>query len=110
MQIGKLAALTGVSIRMLRYYESAGLLHPTRTEAGYRCFTREDVAVVKRILTLNQAGFTLPAIRGLLNCVGSETAPCETLKIRVREQLDEIDRRIETLYESRALLNQLLTP
>ncbi|MBJ2696307.1 MerR family DNA-binding transcriptional regulator, partial [Salmonella enterica subsp. enterica serovar Weltevreden] len=28
MQIGKLAALTGVSIRMLRYYESAGLLHP----------------------------------------------------------------------------------
>ena len=26
MQIGKLAALTGVSIRMLRYYESAGLL------------------------------------------------------------------------------------
>ncbi|WP_279026019.1 hypothetical protein [Gibbsiella quercinecans] len=51
----------------------------------------------------------MPAVRGLLNCVGSKTAPCETLKIRVREQLDEIDRRIETLYESRALLNQLLT-
>lgn len=39
MQIGKLAELSGVSIRMLRYYENAGLLHPTSTETGYRHFT-----------------------------------------------------------------------
>lgn len=37
-----------------------------------------------------------------------ETAPCETLKISVREQLDEIDHQIETLHESRELLNKLL--
>ncbi|MBJ3674482.1 MerR family DNA-binding transcriptional regulator, partial [Salmonella enterica subsp. enterica serovar Braenderup] len=48
MQIGKLAALTGVSIRMLRYYESAGLLHPSRTDTGYRSFSSEDVDIVRR--------------------------------------------------------------
>lgn len=108
MQIGKLAAVTGVSIRMLRYYERAGLLHPARTEAGYRRFTAEDIEVVKRILTLNRAGLTLSAVRGLLNCVRSGTAPCETLKIKIRDQLNQIERQIEALSESRKLLSQLL--
>ncbi|WP_407732146.1 MerR family transcriptional regulator [Pseudocitrobacter faecalis] len=109
MQIGKLAAMTGVSIRMLRYYESIGLLHPSRTEAGYRRFTMEDIDVVKHIITLNRAGFTLPAVLGLLNCVRSGTAPCDTLKIKIREQLTQIEHQVETLNESRKLLNQLLT-
>ncbi|EFC1509901.1 MerR family transcriptional regulator [Escherichia coli] len=109
MQIGKLAAMTGVSIRMLRYYESAGLLHPARTETGYRSFTVNDVDVVKRILILNRAGFSLPAIHGLLNCVNAGATPCETLKIKIREQLTRIEHQVETLNESRKLLNQLLT-
>lgn len=109
MQIGKLAAMTGVSIRMLRYYESIGLLHPARTEAGYRRFTIDDIDVVKRILILNRAGFSLPAIHGLLNCVHAGTTPCETLKIKIREQLTRIERQVENLNESRKLLNQLLT-
>ncbi|MBS0849286.1 MerR family transcriptional regulator [Citrobacter sp. JGM124] len=109
MQIGKLAAVTGVSIRMLRYYENAGLLHPTRTEAGYRRFTGEDIEVVKRILLLNRAGFTLSAVRGLLTCVRAGTAPCDALKIKIREQLSLIEHQVEALNESRNLLNQLLT-
>lgn len=109
MQIGKLAAMTGVSIRMLRYYEGVGLLHPTRTETGYRRFTMEDIDVVKHIITLNRAGFTLPAVLGLLNCVRSGTVPCDTLQIKIREQLTQIEHQVETLNESRKLLNQLLT-
>ncbi|EAA6444366.1 TPA: MerR family transcriptional regulator [Salmonella enterica subsp. enterica serovar Liverpool] len=108
MQIGKLAMLTGVSIRMLRYYESAGLLHPARTDAGYRSFTPDDVDIVRRILILNGAGFTLPVVRRLLNCIQSGTEPCEELKIKVREQLAQIDRQFESLSESRKLLNQLI--
>ncbi|EAA7700527.1 MerR family transcriptional regulator [Salmonella enterica subsp. enterica serovar Cerro] len=108
MQIGKLAALTGVSIRMLRYYESAGLLHPSRTDAGYRSFSSEDVDIVRRILILNGAGFTLPVVRRLLNCIHSGTEPCEELKAKVREQLAQIDRQFESLSQSRKLLNQLI--
>ena len=109
MQIGKLAALTGVSIRMLRYYESEGLLHPARTDAGYRSFTSEDVDIVRRILILNGAGFTLPVVRLLLNCIHSETEPCEALKIKVREQLDLVEYQFKTLHKSRELLNKRLT-
>ncbi|EBS7635142.1 MerR family transcriptional regulator [Salmonella enterica] len=108
MQIGKLAAITGVSIRMLRDYESAGLLHPARTEAGYRHFTEGDVDTVRRILILNSAGFTLPVVRRLLNCIHFGASPCEVLKIKVREQLEQIDRQFEVLSETRELLNKLL--
>lgn len=108
MQIGKLAAITGVSIRMLRYYEQAGLLQPARSQAGYRQFRAEDIDVVKRILILNRAGFTLPVVYGLLNCVQSGTVPCETLKIKIREQLALIKCQVENLNESSRLLNQLL--
>lgn len=108
MQIGKLAVLTGVSIRMLRYYESAGLLHPSRTDAGYRSFSSEDVDIVRRILILNGAGFTLPVVRSLLNCVHAGISPCEELKAKVREQLTQIDRQFEALSESRNLLNKFL--
>lgn len=109
MQIGKLAELTGVSIRMLRHYESVGLLRPRRTASGYRRFTLEDIDTVKRILTLNRAGFTLPVVRSLLNCVESGTEPCEALKVKVREQLAQIDNQFEALRESRRLLNYLMT-
>ncbi|ENQ6442259.1 MerR family transcriptional regulator [Citrobacter freundii] len=108
MQIGKLAALTGVSVRMLRYYESVGLLHPVRTDTGYRSFTPADVDIVRRILILNGAGFTLPVVRRLLNCIHSGTEPCEELKVKVREQLAQIDRQFASLSESRKLLNHLI--
>lgn len=108
MQIGKLAEHTGVSIRMLRYYENAGLLHPTRTKAGYRCFAPQDVDVVKRIVVLNQTGLSLPVIASVLNCVRGGATPCETLKSKIREQLTLIDRQVGVLAKSRELLNGLL--
>ena len=64
--------------------------------------------IVRRILILNGAGFTLPVVRGLLNCVHEGTEPCEELKIKVREQLVQIDRQFEALSESRKLLNHLI--
>lgn len=108
MQIGKLAELTGVSIRMLRYYENAGLLHPTRTETGYRDFAVHDADVVRRILMLKRAGFTLPVIASVLNCVRAGARPCDALKMKIREQLALIDRQVDALGQSRELLKGLL--
>ena len=38
MKIGDLAQRTGVSVRMLRFYEAQGLLSPARNAAGYRLY------------------------------------------------------------------------
>ena len=49
MKIGELAALTGVSVRSLRYYESQGLITPVRQANGYREYSPLAVETVETI-------------------------------------------------------------
>lgn len=52
---GQLAALTGLSIRTLRYYDQIGLFSPSLyTEAGHRRYTSEDMQMLLQILVLKK--------------------------------------------------------
>ena len=68
MRIGELARKTGVSVRMLRYYERQGLLTPRRTAAGYRMYANGDTERVRRIVLLNRAGLSLATLRPVIAC------------------------------------------
>ncbi|MBS1181560.1 MAG: transcriptional regulator, MerR family [Proteobacteria bacterium] len=109
MQIGALSQRTGVSIRMLRHYETVGLLSPARTASGYRSFAADDVATVRRIAVLSEAGLTLSAIRGLLPCArGALTGepPCPAFRAGVRAKIADIDAKMKALSESRSILSE----
>lgn len=113
MKIGELASRSRVSERMLRYYEKEGLLRPGRTASGYRDYSDEDVAVVRRIVLFNSAGLTLRTIAALLPCILAGAAaqePCEALKDRIGEKLEELDQQIAQLQESRNLLASIGIP
>ena len=69
MQIGQLAKKSGISIRMLRYYEHQGLIVPMRSESGYRIYNAKDEERLRRIRILTKAGLTLQAISLLLPCI-----------------------------------------
>ncbi|GBF74442.1 putative MerR family transcriptional regulator [Paenibacillus sp. 598K] len=57
MRIGELAALTGVSVRSLRYYDKLGLLTPLRRDNGYRDYSPLAVEQVRTIqLYLDHGG------------------------------------------------------
>lgn len=109
MQIGELSRRTGVSIRMLRHYEAKGLISPVRTAAGYRAFAADDVATVRRIAVLSEAGLTLSAIRVLLPCARGALAgeaPCPAFRAGVRAKIADIDARMAALAESRQILSE----
>lgn len=112
MRIGELSRRTGVSVRMLRYYEGEGLLAPPRTEAGYRDYGPAEQETVLRIRMLGAAGMTLETIQQLLPCMTNNNPdfrPCNELRKILAQQVGLIDERIETLSQSRTILAGFLS-
>lgn len=107
MRIGELSALTGVSQRLLRYYEEQGLLVPRRDTNGYRVYDDDAVVTVRQIRALLAAGLSTCVIREVLPCVRGEKPElemCPSLVRTLREQLDALDERIDDLRQTRGAL------
>jgi DNA-binding transcriptional MerR regulator len=109
MKIGELARETGVSVRLLRYYEEQELLTSERTAGGHRTYSPDAAAMVGRIRVLLAAGLTSRVIRDLLPCVagpGIDLDPC--VLDHLRNELDGIDARITGLQDARSSLADIL--
>ncbi|EEG75558.1 MerR family transcriptional regulator [[Clostridium] hylemonae] len=68
-RIGEFSKLTQVSVRMLRYYDDAGLLKPERTDpqTGYRMYSAAQIPVLNRIIYLRDSGFGVAEIMEAVN-------------------------------------------
>ena len=67
LSIGRLAALTGLPVRTIRFYSDAGLLPPSRrTEAGHRRYSATDVARLQLVRTLRELDVDLDTVGQLL--------------------------------------------
>ena len=68
MNIGQASRATGVSSKMIRYYESVGLIRPAdRTESNYRDFSDRDVNELRFIRRARNLGFSVEEITHLLS-------------------------------------------
>jgi DNA-binding transcriptional MerR regulator len=111
MQIGALSKRTGVSVRMLRYYEEEGLLDPPRRDSGYRDYGEAEEQIVNRIRMLSEAGLKLDVIRRFLPCFPNprpDFHPCPDLLAALRREVSGIDDRIACLAASRSILSGYL--
>ena len=113
MRIGELARRTGVSERSLRYYEQQGLLTADRTPGGHRDYPDQAVDRVIRIQELYAAGLHSSRIAQLLPCMrDTDGGPSEIATAQLVADLsterDRIDRTINDLLRSRALLDDVI--
>ncbi|MEW2368095.1 MerR family transcriptional regulator [Streptomyces sp. NPDC006656] len=107
LRIGEMAETTGVSERLLRYYESRGLLTPGRTATGHRVYTRADVARVRLVRFLLDGGMSTKDIRFLLECVheGVDVARvCGELDSVLTREFVRISKEIESLVLTRSYI------
>lgn len=108
MTRGELAKRTGVSMAAIRYYEDSGILPaPGRTANGYRIYTEDYLVKLKFIQDAQSLGYSLQEIREVLQMLGSEI-DAETLKVRVRNKILEIDERIAAMRDMQNMLAGLL--
>ncbi|MDR6438717.1 DNA-binding transcriptional MerR regulator [Paenarthrobacter nicotinovorans] len=114
MKIGDLSEATGVSTRLLRYYEEQDLLHPSRASNGYRCYPDTAVEVVRQIRSLLHAGLPTEVIRCALPCLDGQdidvsAEPNGPLATRLRKELASIDERIDSLSRHRDRIEKFLS-
>lgn len=99
--IGQAAQAAGVTARAVRLYESRGLIAaPSRTEAGYRLFTDDDVDTLKFIRGGRTLGLPLDAIGEIIE-LAKRASPCERTCALLDERISEIDAAIADLQRLR---------
>ncbi|KPC65277.1 HEAT repeat domain-containing protein [Streptomyces chattanoogensis] len=96
MLIGDVARRSGVSARMLRHYDSLGLVQPTgRTDAGYREYSSEDIRRIFHIESLRSLGLSLRDVRRALDDPGF--TPSELVDDLIRQTRERIAAETELL-------------
>lgn len=112
MRIGNLSRRSGVAVRLLRYYEEQGLLHPRRAPSGYREYTEGDVETVRLIRSLLAAGLPTATIAVVLPCVrgrGHEVAAtCAEMRQPLQRERERMDAAITELTSARTLLDAII--
>mgnify|MGYP003408098212 FL=1 len=109
MKIGQAARESGVSIRMLRYYEARGLIQPPRRESKYREYCAEDVERARRIQALKHAGLTLDVIAHILPCTESPgVRPCAKFLAALSHKLEVLDQQMALLDLQRRAITDFL--
>ena len=108
VNISQAAKATGLTPRMIRHYESIGLLAGTaRTAAGYRLFNDQDLHTLRFIQRARSLGFSIEQISQLLALWQDRERSSATVKALARQHLQELEDKIAGLQSMHDSLSQL---
>jgi MerR family copper efflux transcriptional regulator len=108
LNIGDTAKASGVTAKMIRHYESIGLITPAqRTDAGYRVYTERDVQVLQFVHRSRALGFSLEQIKTLLALWQDKGRASKDVRAMARQHIAELDRKIADMQSMRRTLASL---
>ena len=106
--IGEAAAATGVSAKMIRHYEQAGLIpRASRTFAGYRLYADADLHRLRFIKRGRLLGFSMKQIEALLGLWNDASRESAEVKRLAQSHADDLGRRIDEMQAMRRTLEDL---
>lgn len=105
LTIGRLAALSGVNLETVRYYERIGLMPaPGRTQGGHRVYDDAHRRRLTFIRRGRELGFGIGEIRALLGLAEPQRRSCEEVQIIASAHLEDVRAKIADLARLEAIL------
>ena len=110
MNIGEAATRSGVSAKMIRYYESIGLITaPARTAAQYRVYAADDVHTLRFVRRSRDLGFSLEETRELLALWRDKSRASADVKNLAMAHVRELEEKAAELKAMADTLRHLAT-
>ena len=108
MNIGQASKASGVSAKMIRYYESVGLIRPAdRTQSNYRDFGERDLHDLRFIRRARALGFSVDEIGKLVALWRDQARPSREVKEIARQHVAELDARVAEMQAMADMLRNL---
>ncbi|WP_306565909.1 Cu(I)-responsive transcriptional regulator [Aquabacterium sp.] len=110
MNIGEAAKASGVSAKMIRYYEQVGLIPPAgRTASGYRAYSEADIHMLHFIRRARDLGFPVSEINDLLGLWRDRSRQSVDVKRIAQAHIDELKQKIASLQQMADTLQTLIS-
>lgn len=109
VNIGDAARLSGVSAKMVRHYESLGLLpRVARTDSGYRQYSENEVHTLRFIRRARDLGFSMEEIGELVSLWQNRRRASASVRRIAQKHADELAQRIAAMQEMQRTLQHLI--
>lgn len=109
INIGDAAKAAGVSTKMIRNYESIGLLPPAeRSSSGYRMYGERDVSVLRFIRQSRRLGFSIEQIAALICLWSNEARSSRDVKAAAVLHLRDLEMKLQEITEMKNALELMV--
>ncbi len=108
MNIGEAAKASGINAKLIRHYESIGIVpKPSRSDAGYRVYSEADVHILSFVKRARGLGFPMKEIKKLVSLWRNRSRASSDVKQLVQTHIKNLDSKIEELEAMRDSLRHL---
>lgn len=98
MNIGEAAKASGVNAKLIRHYESIGIVpKATRSDSGYRVYSEADVNVLAFVKRARGLGFSMKEIKKLVGLWRNRSRASSDVKALALQHVGEMEQKIEEL-------------
>ena len=108
VNIGKVAKLSNLTVKTVRYYADIGLVRPLKNNStGYRDFSEDDLARLQFVAKARKFNFSIQECEELLSLYSDKNRPSKDVKALTLEKISQIDSKLIELKDLRHQLSFL---